>query len=174
MPTIMSHAIVPLAAALALGPSRISRPMMITGALLAMAPDADVIGFPLGIEYAATWGHRGATHSLFFAAVVAAVLTAMLRPDRKYLGLLFLTISMASHGVLDAFTSGGLGPALFWPVDEARHFAPVRPIRVSPIGVGFFSARGVAVMVSEMLWIWLPAIAIGMTGYIWRIKRKTT
>jgi inner membrane protein len=174
MPTIMSHAVVPLAAALVLGPKRISRPIMITGALLAMAPDADVIGFPLGIEYAATWGHRGATHSLFFAVLVAAGLTALLRPERKMLGFIFLAISMASHGILDAFTSGGLGPALFWPIDDARHFAPVRPIRVSPIGARFFSGRGVIVMLSELLWIWLPALAIGMTGYFWRMKRKTT
>src|SRR5262245_13221085 len=39
-------------------------------ASLSMLPDADVIGLPLGVDYAAPWGHRGATHSLIFAAIV--------------------------------------------------------------------------------------------------------
>ena len=34
---------------------------------LAMLPDADVVAFKLGIPYGATWGHRGASHSLVFA-----------------------------------------------------------------------------------------------------------
>src|SRR5215211_5782937 len=40
---------------------------------LSMLPDADVIGFPLGVRYADEWGHRGATHSLMFAAAVGIV-----------------------------------------------------------------------------------------------------
>src|SRR5439155_19760701 len=31
---------------------------------LSLLPDVDVIGFALGVDYAAPWGHRGATHSL--------------------------------------------------------------------------------------------------------------
>jgi len=43
---------------------------MLVWSVLAMLPDADVIGFPLGVRYADEWGHRGATHSLVFAAIV--------------------------------------------------------------------------------------------------------
>jgi inner membrane protein len=124
----------------------------------------------LGIDYADVLGHRGASHSLFTAALVAALATAALRPARLGLAFAFLFASMASHGVLDAFTNGGLGPALFWPVDEARHFAPVRPIRVSPIGAGFFSARGISVLLSEMRWVWLPTI--GLAALLWLIAGR--
>jgi inner membrane protein len=87
-----------------------------------------------------------------------------LRLDNWKLIFAFLFISMASHGVLDAFTSGGLGPALFWPFDDTRYFAPISPIRVSPIGAGFFSARGVAVLFSEALWVWMPAALMAVAG----------
>ena len=31
---------------------------------LSLLPDADVVGFALGVQYGDPWGHRGATHSL--------------------------------------------------------------------------------------------------------------
>src|SRR5436190_24157522 len=34
---------------------------------LSLLPDADVIGFALGVQYGDPWGHRGATHSLVLA-----------------------------------------------------------------------------------------------------------
>ena len=37
-------------------------------AALSFLPDADVIGFGLGVRYEDEWGHRGATHSLAFAS----------------------------------------------------------------------------------------------------------
>jgi inner membrane protein len=157
MPTIFTHAIIPIAAGLALGRNRISVPIIATGAVLAMLPDADVVGFKLGIAYADQLGHRGASHGLLVAAVVAGLMTALFRPPNWKLVFAFLFVAMASHGILDAFTSGGLGPALFWPFDDARYFAPITPIRVSPIGIGFFSERGVTVILSELLWVWLPA-----------------
>ena len=80
MPTIMSHALVPLAGALLLGRTSLSTPVVVTGLAFAMLPDADVIGFGLGIEYGDSWGHRGASHSLVFAAVAALFATALLRP----------------------------------------------------------------------------------------------
>ncbi|NIM12838.1 MAG: hypothetical protein GTO45_29905 [Candidatus Aminicenantes bacterium] len=53
----------------------------------------------------------------------------------------------ASHGVLDAFTNGGLGIALLSPFDTTRHFSPWQPIEVAPIGIwAFFSDWGVKVM----------------------------
>jgi inner membrane protein len=169
MPTIFTHAVVPIAAGLALGRGRISLPVMCAGVMLAILPDADVIGFKLGIAYADQLGHRGASHALLVAAIVAGLVTALCRPHNWKLVFAFLFASMASHGILDAFTSGGLGPALFWPFDDARYFAPVTPIRVSPIGMGFFSARGVAVILSELLWVWLPT---ALTAIMLRLYLK--
>src|SRR5438552_8880460 len=38
---------------------------------LSLVPDADVVGFSLGVEYGDPSGHRGATHSLTFAIALA-------------------------------------------------------------------------------------------------------
>lgn len=133
-----------------------------------MVPDADVIGFPLGIDYADSWGHRGATHSLAIAALVTAALAALWQEARRPLAAAFLFGAMASHGLLDMATDGGLGIALWWPVDEARLFWPHTPIRVSPIGGGFFSDRGLETVRSEMLWVWLPCAVLGVAGLIGR------
>ncbi len=164
MPTIMTHAAVPLAGALMLGRHNIPVPVLATGIAFAMLPDADVIGFAVGIEYADPWGHRGATHSLAFAGAAALLAVALLRPARYLLAGLFLFLSMASHGLLDTLTNGGLGAALFWPFDNSRFFAPITPIAVSPIGVSdFISERGLRVLQSEALWIWTPLALLALS-----------
>ncbi len=164
----MSHAAVPMAMAIAAGRARIAVPVAVIGMVLAMLPDADVVGFKLGIAYGDAWGHRGASHSIAVAALTAALLTAICAPTRGKGVWLFLFAAMASHGLLDTLTNGGLGAALFWPFSDIRIFAPIQPIRVSPIGAGFFSARGVHVMLSELRWIWLPLTVIAALGWRWR------
>lgn len=67
---------------------------------------------------------------------------------------------MASHGLLDAFTNGGLGIAFFSPFDPRRYFFPWRPVQVSPIGMAFFGRWGLRVLRSEVVWIWLPLAAL--------------
>ncbi len=165
MPTIFTHAIVPLACAAAAGRGVISPNLAVAGAVLAILPDADVIGFRLGIEYADDWGHRGATHSLVFAGLFAAAISLVWREARSLSGWLFLALSMASHGLLDTLTDGGLGAALWWPFSDARIFAPEAPIRVSPIGTNFFSARGLETILSELLWIWVPLGFLAISGW---------
>lgn len=160
---------VPLAIAAAAGGSRISPRLAIAGALFAVLPDADVIGFRFGIEYGDEWGHRGASHSIAFAAICAGALALVWKEARSLTAFAFLTLAMASHGLLDTLTDGGLGAALFWPFDNTRIFAPETPVRVSPIGRGFLSMRGVETLLSEVRWIWLPAIALGVAG--WGVRR---
>jgi inner membrane protein len=163
MPTILSHAAIPIAAAMILGRERIALPIVAVGVALSMLPDADVASFLINIDYANAWGHRGATHSLVAAAVTACLATMILRPKCYVIAFAYLFVAIASHGLLDMLTDGGLGAALFWPWSEARHFAPFRPISVSPIGAAFFSARGLAVLWSEVLWIWLPVMTFGLS-----------
>lgn len=126
-------------------------------------PDADVVGFALGIEYGDLLGHRGLSHSLLFAGVWSLLVVSceyggLIKFPRRWwslVGLFFLVT--ASHGMLDALTNGGLGVAFFSPFDSARYFFPWRPISVSPVGVGrFFSAQGVAILASEIQYVWLP------------------
>jgi len=166
VPTVFTHAIVPVAAAIALGTKRVPPRLIVAGAFAAMLPDADVLAFKLGIAYADDFGHRGASHSLFFAGMVAILGALLHRPLRTSapFAALWLFGCVASHPLLDALTNGGLGVALWWPFSDARVFWPWRPIAVSPIGSGFFSARGGAVMLSEFAWVWLPCAVLAATG----------
>lgn len=166
VPTIMTHAAIPLCLGIAAGRKIVPTKIVIAGMVLAMLPDADVIGLSMGIPYEADWGHRGASHSIAIAFAVSAALIALLKPPRAFVTFLFLWLAMASHGLLDMLTSGGLGPAIWWPWSGERIFAQVRPILVSPIGVeAFISQRGLAVLWSEAKWDWVPAISLA--AVIW-------
>jgi inner membrane protein len=133
---------------------------------LSMLPDIDVIGFGLGVPYAAPFGHRGATHS-FLAAILVALLVLLVlllaRPARlppRLSALLALAV-VASHDVLDTMTDGGLGCALLWPLTNHRYFAPWRPIPVAPIGLHFLSGEGLRVAAAELL-MFLPLVVYGV------------
>ncbi|MCB9792320.1 MAG: metal-dependent hydrolase [Alphaproteobacteria bacterium] len=115
---------------------------------LSMLPDADVLAFALGIPYSAPFGHRGASHSLAFAAGLGLLSLAGSRSGRL---ALLVTAVVASHPLLDALTDGGLGVALWWPWSAERVFAPWRPIPVAPIGAAFLSERGLRVALAEAL-----------------------
>jgi inner membrane protein len=111
-------------------------------------------------------GHRGFTHSIAFAVLLATALLLCIFskgvPGLSRLALwLYLFLATVSHGVLDAMTDGGLGVAFFSPIDNHRYFFPWTPIRVSPIGVArFFSERGLRVLQSEFVCIWIPTILL--------------
>lgn len=177
MATLFSHA----AAAVALGQAAPAKyrddwRFWYTVAYCSILPDADVVSFLMGIKYEDLWGHRGMTHSLVFAAGVGALAAARFRPGWKKEGwalAAFFAAITASHGVLDALTNGGLGVAFFSPFDATRYFFPWTPVEVSPIGAGFFSARGVSVVLNELKWIWLPALAVAaLIGFVRRILPK--
>jgi inner membrane protein len=72
----------------------------------------------------------------------------------------FLFLATASHGILDAFTDGGRGIAFFAPFGTERYFFPITPMLVSPIGRGFLSARGLHILASEVLCVWIPSLII--------------
>ncbi|KAB7765460.1 metal-dependent hydrolase [Xanthomonas maliensis] len=166
MPTIMTHAAVPLALWCASERGRLSSRLLAAGIVAAMLPDADVLAFALHIPYADAFGHRGASHSLLFAGVLGllgALAHRLLRADALQAAL-WLLVCSASHPLLDAMTSGGLGVALGWPWDQTRWFAPWRPIRVSPLASGFFNARGLETLLSELRWVWLP-LATAVLGW---------
>ncbi len=192
MPSIITHAAVPLALWCAADRGRIPPRLLAAGVVAAMLPDADVLAFALHIPYADAFGHRGASHSLLFACALAILAALLLNLGRgrpwsaprssgsrrpwsavscqprlaptkarptvasTVQAAVFVFVCAASHPLLDALTSGGLGVALAWPWSEHRFFAPWRPIRVSPFAPQFFSARGLATLLSELRWVWLP------------------
>jgi inner membrane protein len=108
------------------------------------------------------FGHRGFTHSLVFAALFASAGLLAFREDayareRRRIWV-YLSLATASHGLLDAMTTGGGGIAFFAPFVNERCFFPWRPILVSPMSIGrFFSERGVRILASEAIWVWIPA-----------------
>jgi inner membrane protein len=174
MPTIFSHALTATAAA-QWWPGRWPARFWTWTAVCAMLPDIDVIAFAFGIPYGDMFGHRGFTHSLFFAAVIGAVVSWHLshllhrsHPSHRLALFLWFTTVTASHGLLDALTNGGRGIAFFAPFSDHRYFFPWRPIQVSPIGVGFFSARGLRVLASEAGWIWVPSAIIAVSARLFR------
>jgi len=140
-------------------------------AALSVLPDADVIAFRFGIPYEHPFGHRGFTHSIPFALLCGAVTPWLSghsrRPDvRTWWRIASLGfLATLSHGVLDAFTNGGLGVGFFTPFRPERFFFPWRPLQVSPISAGaFFSSTGLRILASEIVWVWLPlAVAAGVT-----------
>jgi inner membrane protein len=131
---------------------------------LSLLPDLDVIAFRFGIPYAAPLGHRGATHSFAFAALVGLLAWVLFKHRRL---ALLAGLVVASHPLLDALTDGGLGVALLWPLEGARYFAPWRPLPVAPIGLGMLSPRGLFVVATE-------AIAFApLWFYAWWPRRRS-
>jgi inner membrane protein len=178
MASAFSHAVAALSLGTCFYRPQTSKLVWIAGAVFAVIPDLDAIGFRFGIHYGDFWGHRGFTHSLFFAALLAGVTAATLsRREKVGIGrnalFAYLFLATASHGLLDAMTNGGLGIALFSPFNNSRYFLPWRPIRVSPIAIHiFFSTRGYDVLRSELLWIWAPAILLSGLVLLWRRMRS--
>jgi len=161
-----SHAVAALSIGACFYERRIPKRVWLVGTACSVIPDLDVLGFRFGIRYGDFLGHRGFTHSLVFAALLASVIVAIgfrrgVPGMSQYSMWLYCFLATASHGLLDAMTDGGLGVAFFAPFNNHRYFLPWRPIRVSPIAVGrFFTERGFAVLKSELIWIWLPAMVL--------------
>ena len=165
MASAFAHVIVAVAMGKAFRNKALSWRELGLGAFCSVLPDFDVTGFYFGIQYGDLWGHRGMTHSIVFAVLVAGGLVALWyrdRPARAMTGLfLYFFFCTVSHGVLDAMTDGGLGVAFFSPFDQTRYFFPARPVLVSPIGISdFFSEYGMLVLASEAIWIGLPCLVL--------------
>ncbi len=169
MPSAFGHALL----ASALGASFRARGAVIAAAVFcAVAPDFDVVAFHFGVPYDAPLGHRGFSHSLAFALLLAGAATLLLRAllplgARPPLARTFILLALAtaSHGFFDALTDGGLGVAFFSPFDHTRYFFPWRPIAVSPLSLTrFFSADGLDVLRSEALWLGAPACVLWWIG----------
>lgn len=173
MPTIFAHPVVAIAAWPWVRSAALPRALLILGAACTVAPDFDVVAFRLGVPYESLLGHRGLSHSLPFAAILAGVLTAMMRrvyPDLpRFRTLAFLLLCTASHGVLDALTSGGHGVAFLSPFSNERYFFPWQPIDVSPLSIRrFFSAGGLNVLASELRWVVGPLGVLALAGFAFR------
>jgi inner membrane protein len=179
---VISHAVAGAAVTSCLFRPGVPKSIILAGAVCAALPDIDVIGFGIGVPYGSFWGHRGFTHSIVFAAMLAALVIASfyrhgIGDTGPWLTFVVLFIATAGHGLLDALTDGGYGAALLAPFRNERFFFPCTPIRVSPIGIAsFFTHRGWVVLQSEMLWVWLPSAALVSAAWAlrWRTASSTS
>ena len=174
MPTIFSHGVAAAALLTAFPQRAVPRRLFTLGIACALAPDIDVIAIPLGARSGDLLGHRGFTHSLLFAAVLASAgLAGAVRAwpsivHRRAVWF-YLFLAAASHGLLDALTSRhGLGIPFFWPFDATRYFFPFTPVAMSPLGPHFFSERGLTVLLNEIWWIWVPSLVFVGVGVLLR------
>jgi inner membrane protein len=143
-----------------LGSRTVPPRLLAAGVVAAVLPDLDVLAFRLHIAYASTFGHRGASHSIAFALFLGAIACLLAQPlqARRYVAFIFIALCAASHGILDMLTNGGHGVALWWPMSEERHFFPWQVIEASPLSLSrIFGSKGLDVLQSELLWVWLPA-----------------
>lgn len=175
MASILSHPAIPIGLATGLGSRVVSRRLAAAAIACSILPDGDALLYWAGVPYGDTFGHRGFTHSIAFAAIVAAagaVCARQLKTKRAVVCAVLFT-STLSHGVLDAMTTGGLGVAFFSPFSNHRYFLPWRVIEVSPIGVSrFFSARGIEILASEVMTVWLPCLLFAAAGILVRRVRR--
>lgn len=168
MPTIFTHGAIGFTAMKSSFGVSPDHRLTLAAILLPILPDIDGL-FINWIPYGHPFGHRGFTHSLFFAALIgiaAAFLSVHLGWSSKKSLLkltIFFTLITASHGFFDAMTNGGLGVAFFAPFDNTRYFLPWRPIPVSPMsGAGLLTERGIRVISWEFALFWLFAIAAAL------------
>jgi inner membrane protein len=172
MPTILTHALLPLIAAAGTG---LKLPRLIAaGMAVAMLPDADVVGgMFFSIPHTDDFGHRGASHTFLFALIVGLVgarYGSALRAAPR-LAFLFLFLSTLSHAVADMLTDGGKGIMLLWPLEESRYTFLHNPVVASPVGLrGFETGQIWAVLLSEAVWLLTPAALLAFLG---RVAAKT-
>lgn len=114
------------------------------------------IAVPLALR--AGLGPRAIPRPLLLAGMAASVI-----PDLDVIGFQFgvhygtqFGHRGATHSIAFALALGAV--ALWWPFTGERFFAPWRPIEVSPLSAArFLSHRGLEVLGSELVWVWLPA-----------------
>ena len=164
-----AHAIAGAAAG-ALYQSPHSRRRVITlAAICAVAPDLDLIGWPLGVSTFTLWGHRGLTHSIAFAVVlgvaVAALLPMATRRERAVAATV-LILATGTHSVLDAMTTySPTGPAFWAPFSNERYRFSWMPLT----GAGGFATD----FGQEALYACLPALGLILLIAWWRRRHPS-
>jgi inner membrane protein len=146
----------------------VPRRAVVAAALGSILPDVDVTAFALGIPYEHMFGHRGLTHSIAFALLYSVIAALVLR-----VRVPFIFLGTVSHTLLDACTDGGLGVALFAPFSTHRYFFPGPPSASPPSEPASSAPRGMETIVSELLWVWAPCVALGLIGkYVTQVQHK--
>lgn len=165
MPMTTTHALLPLAGALAFAKRPVPWKLIITAAVAAAAPDLDgAINHFWHIAPASIYSHRGAAHSVF-VALGAGLLAAFFhkRLDvRPLTAGAVVAAAMASHGLLDMMTDTGRPVAYLWPLSSVRLFADWRPIHSGPVHMAHLFDQALARFQSELWQLIIPMFGIAL------------
>jgi len=164
MPSIPTHLLVGAALGQAAAQPMRSDWRFWTAALVCSAlPDVDVIDSRLTCNMGFV-GHRGMTHSILFAALVE------LRPrcfsveaERSFCGMLLCCFDDCVSWFSGCNDKRRSGNCVLLAVRSDAILFPWKPILVSADWTRAISSqRGAAVLGSEIIYVWLPALAIGL------------
>lgn len=163
MPSILAHALVGYVATEAfLGEHQLAGPrlLVISAAIL---PDLDILPGLFGHSATAIGGHRGLTHAIPFAILLAAVISWAAERIRGFVSrrrmFFALTVSCALHGIVDAFTVYGTGVTLLAPFSWARIQSAWRPLGDIGITTGRTALElSLATAWNELVWIAFPCM----------------
>ncbi|MEP6572379.1 MAG: metal-dependent hydrolase [Gemmatimonadota bacterium] len=135
-------------------------PSMAAGCVISCWPDLDLIAVALGAEYGSALDHRSATHSLFSAVAVAAVvaLVAFWRRIPVRRAFAFALVTGLSHGLLDVLNFRSK-VALLWPFSTSYIGSPWQPIPAVATLAELTTSRIFPVMLSELL-IFSPLLIV--------------
>lgn len=165
MPMTTTHALLPVAVAIAFCKRPFPWRLIIVAAAASAAPDVDgLFKHFLGVMPNSIWSHRGATHSLFVALAAGGLAT----PFYRWLGVRPLTagvlvaLAMASHGLLDMMTDAGNPVAYLWPLSSIRLFADWRPIHSSPMHLAHLTSLVLERLLTETRQLILPMFAVAI------------
>ena len=159
MPSSVAHGLTAVALGTLFYPAERAR-LYTAAAAGAVSLDIDAIGRPFGLgDLYWLGGHRALTHSLAFAAVLAALLVLAACRGAEWRGRRlaawgYFALALAVHGALDALTTYGDGVMFLAPFSSWRYKAPWQPF------------HGI---LPEVLAVWLPALAI-----VWYRRRNVT
>ncbi len=136
---------------------------MLFFALLAVLPDADIIGVACGVPDLGAFGHRGFSHSLV-TALALGVLCGVFAQRFGWPAVrtaVAATLAIASHGILDACGEGGRGIPLLWPLCDTRFMSPWRVLPDAPRGFKILSRPGLLEFAVEFA-IFFPLTAFAL------------
>ncbi len=181
MASAITHAFIAISLGKTVFQSEMTWRFWVFSLFCSVIPDIDTLGFFRHTFYGSFGGHRGFTHSLFFAFFLSlAIVWLGFNDDSPFstprwkLWLFFFPLT-CSHAILDAMTSGGYGAAFFSPFDPTRYSLPFTPLRISPIGLRrFFSPWGKEVMLNEVGWVWIPSLLVWSGARLFRFINSRT
>ncbi|WLT31049.1 metal-dependent hydrolase [Geothrix sp. PMB-07] len=163
MSSLFGHALAGLAISAACTRSRPPRRVWAFAVACAVAPDLDWFMEFFQLSQRASLAHRGISHSLLAALLIAvAAMLIGFRPQLRSARLWTCMLAASfSHGLLDACTFGGTGVAFLLPFSNARFVGAWQPIFVSPIPLsGKLLDWLLFSLGTEIVWIGLPAAVV--------------